>query len=53
MEVAEYEKFVCEMKKNVSAKQVSKIFGFGESSIDVNGIENYVYKEDVTVGMMD
>jgi len=53
IQVPEYEKFVSEMKKNISAKQVSKVFGFGECIIDVNGQEHYVYKEDVTVGMMD
>ena len=53
MEVFEYEKFVSTIKKTVSAKQVSKVFGFGEYVIDKNGVENYVFKEDVTVGMMD
>lgn len=53
IQVPEYEKFVSEMKKNISAKQVSKIFGFGECIIDANGEEHYVYKEDVSVGMMD
>lgn len=53
MEVRDFEKFVCEMKKNISAKQVSKVFGFGECIKDENGVDNYVYKDDVTIGMMD
>ncbi|CAF1459998.1 unnamed protein product [Rotaria sordida] len=53
IQVPEYEIFVSEMKKNISAKQVSKVFGFGECITDANGEEHYVYKEDVTVGMMD
>lgn len=53
LEVSKFEEFVSSMKKNISAKQVSKVFGFGEYITDSNGVENYVFKEDITVGMMD
>lgn len=53
IEEPKYEIFVSEMKKYISTKQISKIFGFGESIRDEAGEEHYAYKEDVSIGMMD
>lgn len=57
LNVREFENFVSVMKKNITAKQVSKVFGFGER-IEIReengGVqEHYIFNGDVTVGMMD
>lgn len=53
----EYEVLVSTMKKNITAKQVAKLFGFGEKIEYTNDqnekVEKYVFDENVTVGMMD
>jgi len=57
LSVPEYEVLVSTMKKNISAKQVAKLFGFGEKIEYINDknekVEKYVFDESVTVGMMD
>ena len=57
LNVPKYEILVSTMKKHVTAKQVAKIFGFGEKINVKNNkdqdVEKYVYNENVTVGMMD
>ena len=57
LDVRAFEEFVSTMKKNVPAKQVAKIFGFGEKVVTTptegEPAEHYVFGEDVTIGMMD
>jgi tryptophanyl-tRNA synthetase len=57
MNVHAFEEFVSTMKKQISGKQVAKIFGFGDR-VEVKNDkgemeERYVFDENVTVGMMD
>lgn len=57
LKVSEYEVLVSSMKKKVSAREVAKIFGFGEKVNVVNDkgeiTERFVYDESTTVGMLD
>ncbi|AYV80655.1 MAG: putative tryptophan--tRNA ligase [Harvfovirus sp.] len=52
-----FEALVSQMKKLISAKQVAKIFGFGDkitvSNSDGTLTEHYVFNEETTVGMLD
>jgi len=57
LNVPVYEMLVSEMKKHIPAKQVAKIFGFGEK-IEVKGAdgtitEHYVFDDHLNVGMID
>lgn len=52
LNVPKFEEFVSIMKKNITAKQVAKIFAFGDK-LEVDGKKYYTFKDNVTVGMMD
>lgn len=57
LNVKKYEELVSTMKVKISAKEISKVFGFGEKVNVVNekgeSEEKYVFNENITVAMMD
>lgn len=57
LNVAVFEELVSAMKKYVSAREVAKIFGFGEkievTNKDLSVTEYFVFDEKTNVGMMD
>lgn len=48
-----FEILVSDMKKHISGKTISKIFGFGDKVKTINDEEHYVYNESTSIGMLE